>query len=221
MKQSASVTVSMAALVLFSTAVALHCVSPARSPYDGWQSLFDGRTLAGWKATEFEFEKPGPVRVEDGRLILSQGLDLTAVTATQPVPRMNYEVSLEAMRVEGADFFCGLTFPVGDECCTLIIGGWSGGVCGLSSLDGFDAANNDTGLWRDFENGRWYRIRLAVTPETISAWIDDEPILEEHYAGRRLSVREEVRPCRPFGLASWQTTAALREIRVRPLTGSR
>ena len=37
---------------------------------------------------------------------------------------MDYELRLEAKRVEGGDFFCGLTFPVGKEYCTLILGGW-------------------------------------------------------------------------------------------------
>ena len=35
---------------------------------------------------------------------------------------------------------------------------------------------------------------------------------------RKISIRYEVEPSRPFGFATWQTTAALRGIRIRELT---
>jgi hypothetical protein len=47
-----------------------------------------------------------------------------------------------------------------------------GGSRGLSSLDGQDAANNETTQYINFEKGRWYRIRLRVMPTKIQAWID-------------------------------------------------
>ena len=51
---------------------------------------------------------------------------MTGITWTNEMPRMGYEISLEAMRVEGSDFFCGLTFPVGKDYLSLIVGGWGG-----------------------------------------------------------------------------------------------
>jgi hypothetical protein len=145
------------------------------------------------------------------------GTDLTGITATRKVPRSNYEVSLEAMRVLGSDFFCGLTFPVRESPCTLIVGGWGGGVCGLSSIDGQDAAENEVISYREFEMNRWYRIRLRVTDQKIEAWIDDEQIIDFKTEGRRISIRSEVELSKPFGITSWQTTAALRDIRIRSL----
>ena len=56
----------------------------------------------------------------------------------------DYEVTLEAMRVDGNDFFCGMTFPAGKDPCTLIVGGWGGTVVGLSSINGMDASENET-----------------------------------------------------------------------------
>ena len=88
------------------------------------------------------------------------------------VPRYRLEVELEAMRVEGSDFFCGLTFPIKDEFCSLIVGGWGGGVVGLSSVDGSDASENETTGYREFEKGKWYPIKLRVTDQRITAWID-------------------------------------------------
>src|SRR4030095_13557208 len=103
--------------------------------------LFDGKTLTGWALTDFAGH--GTVGVEARKLALGSVI-MTGVNWTSDIPRMNYEISLEAMRVDGSDFFCGLTFPVGEDPCSLIVGGWGGGVVGLSSLDGEDAANNET-----------------------------------------------------------------------------
>jgi hypothetical protein len=130
---------------------------------------------------------------------------------------MNYEVSLEAKRVEGSDFFCGLTFPVKEDPCSLILGGWGGGVCGLSSIDGSDASENNTSSYRKFENGRWYAIRLKVTDAKIEAWIDKEQIIDQELNDHSISIRLEVEPSKPFGLATWRTGAALRNIRIRRL----
>ena len=180
----------------------------------GATQLFDGKTLSGWRVSDFAGK--GPVRVEDGKLILEMGT-MTGVTYTNDIPTMNYEIGVEAMRVDGSDFFCGLTFPVGKDPCSLIVGGWGGGVVGLSSLDGQDAANNETTQYINFEKGRWYRVRLRVMPTKIQAWIDDDKVIDAETADRRISIRLEVEESRPLGFASWSTTAALRNIYLRKL----
>jgi hypothetical protein len=190
-------------------------VKQADDAHAGWTSLFDGQTLKGWKSTEFGGE--GTVEVKDGAILLGVGNDLTGVNYQRVVPHRNYEVSLEARRVDGSDFFCGLTFPVKDDPCSLIIGGWGGGVCGLSSIDGLDASENSTTKYREFETGRWYTIRLRVTDAKIEAWIDKVQIVDQKLAGKRISIRSEVEASRPFGIASYRTLAALRNIRLREL----
>ena len=87
----------------------------------------------------------------------------TGVTWKGEFPSVNYEVSLEAKKIEGNDFFCGMTFPVGKNPCTLIVGGWGGATVGLSSIDGLDASENSTKTLMKFEKNRWYNIRLVVT----------------------------------------------------------
>src|SRR5687767_15351671 len=84
----------------------------------GWESLFDGKTLKGWK--ESDFAGRGEVKVKDGQIIMEMGV-MTGIRWTNPVTCMNYEISVEAMRVEGGDFFCGLTFPVDTNQCSLIV----------------------------------------------------------------------------------------------------
>ena len=174
--------------------------------------LFDGKTLLGWR--EAQFAASGKVKVEEGKLVLGMGY-MTGVVLTNEIPRNNYEVNLEAMRVEGGDFFCGLTFPVGKDPCTLIVGGWGGGLVGLSCLDYMDASSNETTQMRKFENGRWYKIRLRVVPGKIQAWIDNEQVIDVATADRKISIRAECEPCLPFGIATWSTAAALRNITLR------
>jgi hypothetical protein len=179
------------------------------------RSLFDGRTLGGWDVLSFGGD--GVVAVEDGCLALGLGEHLTGVRWTGGLPASPYEITLEAMRVEGGDFFCGLTFPIAGSCASLIVGGWGGGVCGLSSLDGFDASENETTSYRQFESGTWYPVRLRVSGTRIDAWVGGEQIVGIDTAGKRVGTRIEVDPCKPLGFASWRTKAALRNIRWRPL----
>lgn len=205
-----------AGVVVVVSAVVLALVAfLVRPPKSEWTELFDGSSLAGWKITEFGGE--GETSVENGALVLAIGNDMTGVSRATGVPKTNYEVELEAMRVDGSDFFCGLTFPVKESACSLILGGWGGGLVGLSSLDGFDASENETSSYREFKNGQWYRVRLKVTDNRIEAWIDDEQIVDADIENRKVSVRLEVELSRPFGIATWRTKGAIRNIRVRPI----
>jgi hypothetical protein len=77
-----------------------------------------------------------------------------------------------------------------------------------------DASENETTTLRKFEKERWYRICLIVKPDTIKAFIDDEKVVDFAINGKELSIRPEVQLSKPFGIASWNTTAALRNIRV-------
>jgi hypothetical protein len=179
-----------------------------------WTPLFDGTALGQWEQTSFGGE--GPVSVRDGAIVLGMGDPLTGVTWTgAPLPA-GYEIALEASRLAGSDFFCGLTFPVGATHCSLILGGWGGTTVGLSSIDGLDASENETTREIRFEDGRWYRVRLAVTASHIRAWLDDESIVELATPGRRIGIRPEVQPSRPLGIACYRTRAGLRGIRFRP-----
>lgn len=182
------------------------------------QKLFDGKTLAGWKSTEFGGE--GEVSVVDGAIVLEMGNNMTGITWTDAakLPTIDYEISLEAKRIDGDDFFCGLTFPVKDKALSLILGGWGGATVGLSSLDDADASSNETTSYVDFDRDRWYKVRLRVTEAKVQAWLDDKSIVDVKIAGRKLSIRSEVEPSRPLGLSTWLTKAAIRNIEIRRLT---
>ena len=188
----------------------------AKGAEAAWQPLFDGKTLANWKPTKFFGE--GPVRVENGQIVMDPGKDLTGITwSGKPLPTTNYELALQAMRVEGSDFFAGVTFPVGDSFCSLILGGWGGTTVGLSSINGMDASENETSQSIEFEPKRWYNVRIRVTAARIEAWLDDKQIINQSLKGNTFQTRIEVEASQPLGVASWRTKSALRDIRLRRL----
>jgi len=136
------------------------------------------------------------------------------------VPKIDYELRLEAMRVEGDDFFCGLTFPVGKSFCSLILGGWDGSICGLSSIDGEPAAENATAFHLDVEKGKWYRVRLRVTRAKIEAWIEDRKAIDLPTEGTTLAIRFPEEAATPLSLATWRTSGAFRRLEIRTLAGT-
>jgi hypothetical protein len=187
---------------------------PAPFPGDGWQAMFDGDSLKGWRETAFAGH--GAVHCQSGVIVLSMGDPFTGINYTNDFPKVNYEVALDAMRLMGSDFFCGLTVPVGTNFCSMIVGGWGGSLVGISSLDGMDASENETTRFTSFETGRWYRIRLRVTEKKIEAWIDKDKLVDVATEGKRISPRPgDIEMSEPFGLAAWQTSAALRGIKFR------
>ncbi len=178
--------------------------------------IFDGKTLTGWEITDFAGH--GPVTVANGEVRVGLG-HMTGITLTNTndLPRMNYEVSLEAMRTDGSDFFCGLTFPVGKDHCALIVGGWGGGVVGLSNINSEDASQNETTKYLNFTNNKWFRVRVRVVPGKIQAWIDDDQVVDVDTAEKVIGLRIETESCTPLGLATWNTAAAWRNIQIKRL----
>jgi len=180
-----------------------------------WTRLFNGATLDGWQASEFRGK--GTVAVKDGAILIGQAR-LTGIRWTGAFPKTNYEIRFEAVRLEGNDFFAGITFPVAETHCSWINGGWGGSVVGLSSLDGDDASENDTSTARDFVNGKWYAFRLKVTPDRIEGWIDEVLVIDADIKGRQVGLRgDEMELSTPLGFASYKTVAGLRKIEYRLL----
>ncbi|HMC59426.1 MAG TPA: hypothetical protein VKJ01_09565, partial [Candidatus Solibacter sp.] len=92
--------------------LAVLCAAGPQPKPVAWQSLFDGKTLRGWRETPFTGH--GAVRIEGETIVLEAGAPMTGITRTDSLPRSNYEVRFEAARINGGDFFASLTFPVRD-----------------------------------------------------------------------------------------------------------
>jgi len=201
--------------------------TPVKSPAaqaTGWRTLFDGESLSGWKATDFG--GAGEVKVDPKfrggapAIIIGAGASLSGITLTKPPPWGNYEVEVEALKIQGSDFFVGLTFPVAASHATLVMGGWGGATTGISSIDGSDASENETTRFESYPKDKWFHVRLRVTPERIQVWLDRDPkpLIDQDIKDRTISMRfGEIESSIPFGIATYQTDSAIRSVKWRPL----
>jgi hypothetical protein len=174
-----------------------------------------------WIEMKDEWEQVSGGTLEVGEeLSIGWGESLTNVRWKGEVPIAPFELELKAKRVNGTDFFCAVTFPARgvEECVTLIVGGWGGSLVGISSIDGKDASENDAQKIHIFEADVWYQVRLVRDGEKLMVWIDGEKLIDIDTTGKILSLRQGgIEECAPFGLATWQTTARIKDIRWRGL----
>ncbi len=188
----------------------------AAAAADGWQPLFDGKTLGKWKTTDFAGH--ADVSVKNGEILLPQGGDMTGINLEKAPATMGYEVEYLAKRVEGDDFFGALTFPVGDKHVTFIAGGWGGSVVGISNVNGENASENETTTYRNFKKDQWYAFRVRVAKDKLEAWIDKDKVVDLETDGKNLDMRiGEIESSMPFGIATWRTSGAIKDIRWRKL----
>ena len=181
-----------------------------------WKTLFDGKTLDGWKSSPFVGE--GKVFVKGGVIVMEKGEKLTGVTFTKgDFPKRDYEVEIVARKVEGNDFFATTTFPVGDQFVSMVVGGWGGTLVGISSVNGADASENGFSKNKEFEAKKWYTIKVRVGQKRVQTQIDQEQFNDIDTSDARLTVRFEVQPSRPFGISTYDTIGEIKSVRVRSL----
>src|SRR5690606_22455790 len=92
------------------------------------------------------------------------------------------------------------------------------GLVGISSIDGYDASENETATFHGFKKGDWHKIRLRVTTGKLEAWLDDKQVVDVKRAGRRFSLRAgPIEESVPLGIATYETMAELRNLVLRKL----
>jgi WD40 repeat protein len=176
-----------------------------------WQDLFDHKTLEGWRRGNDK----ATVAFQDGQILLENPAESASIYTTRPMPSMDYEVAIEAMRITAKDF-ASAVFPIGNQACTFFLGGSDGGdTVALGDLDGRSFEANETTSQMEFESNRWYKIRLQVTAERILAWIDSEKVIDVRVDEHEFSTGHP--SLLPFGLYAWKGKAAIRSIRLRQL----
>lgn len=181
-----------------------------------WERLWDGKSLAGWRRTDFS--GGGEVSVSEEGVRVEVGEELSGFHFAGKPPTLGYEFELEAQRRSGLDFFCAVTFPVGEHFLTFVVGGWGGSTVGLSSIDRADASQNETTSVRTFQDKVWYRVRLRVEAERIQGWINEERVVNLDSRGKDLDLRPgEIDLSCPLGVATFRTEAIFRNIRLRRL----
>jgi hypothetical protein len=176
--------------------------------------LLFGRVAAWDQPRTGEFSQSGEVTWGDDLVRIGPGIPGSAIVYRGPMPTAWYRLEWEARRVAGSDFFCGMTFPVSDQFCSLILGGWGGGVTGFSCLDGLWAIENQTTGYTSFVLEQWYRLRLDVGPERLTAQLDDRTIASVPLGKHHLSVRGELLPALPLSISTWRTAGEVRGLQL-------
>lgn len=204
----------------------LFCLVPwAFAEEPKWYSLlqFEGEeqtmeTLKNWEVIPYGGPDVDGPFITNGVLQIPMGIELSGLRYTGELPTNHYEVALDAKRIDGGDFFCGLTFPVGTNSCTLIGGGWGGGLLGISSLDNLDASENETTDYLNFQEDKWYAFRLQVTPTHFRVWVDKDLRIDVEIGDRQPGMRSgAIEASMPFGLSTWMTSAQIKNLRIRDL----
>jgi hypothetical protein len=222
-KGIAAATLLFAATALLFAATTLLLTGTAHSDEPAETKSVNQPVEAKWsdlvgKWASIEFGGEGEVEIDEKLIKLGMGSPMTGVRWNGKVPRENYELTLEARRTEGLDFFCGLTFPVGKDHVSFVLGGWGGGVVGISSIDGYDASENDTTMYQQFKIKQWYKVRVQVNEGAIKCWIDEKIAVDQQREGHTFDIRFEMDESTPLGISSFQCKSELRNLRVRNLT---
>lgn len=209
-------------LILTLISIIAGCGKPP-TPVAQSIALLGGELDANWQASGIPEE--GPTEVKDGVLRIGEGQPMTGMQFTGDwdklsLPWIDYSLTFEARRLAGQDFFATCTFPVGarDRCVSLVVGGWGGGLVGISSIDHLDASENNTRGEIAFEQGTWYRFRIEVREDDLKVSVNAAPMVNTSIKGRHLSLRSgDIDRCVPLGFASWRTVGEIRSVVVECL----
>ena len=181
------------------------------------KSLFDG-TLKDWtRVTQYDFDSAPAPSVVNGAIRLPAGNPASGIKYNGKVPKINYELTYQARRVEGNDFFGLAVIPYKDKTFGFVLGGWGGTLCGFSCLDGFSADENSSTFTYDFKDNVWYDVKLRITEKELVVYINGEKMTSVDMDDREVSNRMEMEPVEPFGFATWYTTAELRNIKIKEI----
>ena len=160
----------------FTGLLAILIVSMACS--QGFQSLFDGKTLNGWEV--LPAESASHWKVEDGTLIGENPDSVGSMLWTKQIYR-NYELELEYITLT-EDYDTGV-FPRGDG--TQVQIGISRSLkrdmtaCIYAPKDKQGAYPGQTDKVDEFHKvGEWNHLRIVVTGKRIQTFLNDEPFVD-------------------------------------------
>jgi hypothetical protein len=154
----------------------------------GWQLLFDGRSLDGWRASD----APGTFSVKDGAIVVKG--PRSHLFYTGPVANhdfRNFELKLEVKTFANAN--SGVYFHTEWQ-----EKGWPNKGYEVQVNNSHSDTSRTAGLWgiQDFRevvvgDGRWFTMTVKVEGRRVQTWIDERKVAE---------YTEEPNPARPKGL---------------------
>lgn len=171
----------LAACLVIPPSVPQHCRAEEQEPQGDWIELFDGRSLAGWRASENEQSW----RVEGGLLIANGPRSHLFYLGEVPGHDWrNFELQVEARTEAGAN--SGVYFHTQYE-----PGGWPSRGYEVQISNSHRSRNADRKPKRSgslygvrniykaqVADGQWFRLRIGVIGPRIRIWVDQWPVVD-------------------------------------------
>ena len=161
-----------ACLLALASCMGANAAEPARHD---WQPLFDGKTLAGWRASE----APGSFNVRDGAIVVrGPRSHLYYAGAVERHDFRNFELQLEVMTKPGAN--SGVYFHTAwqDE-------GWPARGYEVQVNNSQSDPKRTGGLYAVEDNYQapagddvWFTLRICVEGRRIRTFVDDKQIID-------------------------------------------
>lgn len=161
-----------AGLLALASCTAAYAAEPSRPD---WRPLFDGKSLAGWRASE----APGSFDVRDGAIVVrGPRSHLYYVGAVQRHDFRDFELQLEVMTRPGAN--SGVYFHTAwqDE-------GWPAKGYEVQVNNSQSDPKRTGGLYAVEDNYRapveddvWFTLRIRVEGRRVRTFVDDKPIVD-------------------------------------------
>ena len=182
------VSMSLSSFTSASSAGELNVLTAAERAA-GWQLLFDGKTLDGWRASD----APGTFSVKDGAIVVHG--PRSHLFYVGPAPQggfRNFELALEVMTFPQANSGVYFHTQWQEE-------GWPEKGYEVQVNNSHSDTSRTAGLWgvRDYRqvvvpDRRWFTLRIRVDGKHITTMIDEQPVVD---------YTEEPNPQRPPQLA--------------------
>lgn len=204
-----------------ATALSLHAANGAG---DGWIALFDGKTLAGWKASE----SPGSFTVQDGAIVAhGPRAHLFYVGDVQGADFKNFELQAEVTAAPGAN--SGIYFHTAYQETGFPGKGFEVQVNNSATLHNNYLERKKTGSLYGIRNvyqqlvpdDTWFTLRIAVRGPRVEIRVND--LLLVDYVEPELAVAPSSRPGRRLGHGTFalqghdpESRVSFRNLRIKP-----
>ena len=106
------------------------------------------------------------------------------------MPKTNYEIALEVLKIDGSDFICGLTVLLG---ASLSVSLWADGWGGTVVAGNLSRTPGECGRtpYIALPEQKWFKVRMRVTPGKLEAWLDEKKVVDQVITNRKISLRYE------------------------------
>lgn len=202
------------------TCASLSCAHSAKSA-GGWESLFDGETMAGWTISDSNGHGDTKSwRVVDGAIVGEQDTAGNGGIIYSDKTYGDFELELEVNPDWGLDSGVFLRSTPSGKCYQITVdyyeNGNVGGIYG-EGTGGFFTRNEK---WLEqYKKGEWNKIRAVVrsNPPVIDVWVNDQPAV--NFVGDAVLLDDAGHICLQVhaGDGYFGKKARFRNIRIRAL----